>query len=470
VKGEALSEIDIPPAYLVFQSNRSVTNYEESEMKKFSWISISVILLLGMLLTACGGATATTTGDTQTSTEKVEITFFHKWPEPEQLEYYNYVIDEFEKANPNITVKMEAVADEPYKDKIRILMASGEVPDIYFSWAGEFSWKFARAGQALDLTDALMNTDWKDNIILSAVEPYKLDGKVYGIPMRINAKFMVYNKSVFEQYNLSVPTTWDEFLAVCDTLKQNGVTPIAFGNEYPWASAHYVGDLNAKLVEGTTLKADYLLTADPAALFTDSGYVEALNRFAELNANGYFNEGPNGISHSSARSSFIAGKAAMMYIELEEFITVADGMGEDAFGFFQFPSGTGGKGDQKLLTGAPDGFMIYGKTAHPQEAIAFLKFLTSPEMGKEYVKRLGIPSAVVGAVSEETALPIVVEGVTSINSASGMALWMDTDMNAKIVEVYLPGMQAVLNGTKTSEELMKEVSEVAAQVQAELQE
>jgi len=444
-------------------------------MKKRFWSIVSVLLLASLLLTACGTpeaaapAPAEADAPAQTAGEgPVTIRFFHKWPEPEQLDYYNFVIAEFEKTHPNIKVEMEAVADEPYKDKIRILMASGEVPDIYFSWAGEFSWKFARAGQALDLTDALMNSDWKDNIVLAAVEPYKVDGKVYGIPMRINAKFMVYNKAIFAQYNLSEPTTWEEFLAVCETLKTNGVTPIAFGNEFPWASAHYVGDMNAKLVEGDTLRADYLLTADSAALFTDAGYVEALNRFRTLNEKGYFNEGPNGISHSSARSSFIAGNTAMVYIELEEFITVANDMGTDAFGFFQFPSGTGGNGDQKLLTGAPDGFMIYNKSQHPAEAVEFLKFLTSPEMGKEYVKRLGIPSAVVGAVTAETAIPAVVAGVESINSATGMALWMDTDMNAKIVEVYLPGMQAVLNGDKPAAELMQEVHDIAAQVQTEL--
>jgi len=436
-------------------------------MKKWFWSLISLVLVSSILLAGCG-TTATTAPEDTSNDGPVTIRFFHKWPEPEQLEYYNYVISEFEKTHPNIKVTMEAVADEPYKDKIRILMASGEVPDIYFSWAGEFSWKFARAGQALDITDALMNSDWKDSIVLAAVEPYKLDGKIYGIPMRINAKFMVYNKAIFQQYNLSEPTTWEEYLALCETLKANGVTPVAFGNEFPWASAHYVGDMNAKLVDGETLRADYLLTADPEKLFTDPGYIEALKRFRTLNEQGYFNEGPNGISHSSARSSFIAGKTAMVYIELEEFATVAEGMGADAFGFFQFPSGTGGKGDQKLLTGAPDGFMISGKTAHPAEAIEFLKFLTSPEMGKEYVRRLGIPSAVVGAVSSETALPAVVAGVESINSASGMALWMDTDMNAKIVEVYLPGMQAVLNGDMTPEDLMKEVHDIAVQVQEEL--
>ncbi len=429
-------------------------------MNKQISVLISLALVAGLLLSGCGLPSQ--------GGGKVTLRFFHKWPEPEHMDYYNYVIKAYQESHPNVKIEMEAVADEPYKDKIRTVMASGQVPDIYFSWAGEFSWKFARAGQALDLTDAVLNSDWKDKIIMSAVEPYKWNGKIYGIPMRINAKFMVYNKAMFEQYGLSVPTTWEEFLAVCETLKENGVTPIAFGDEFPWAASHYVGDFNAKLVDPKVREADYLLTAPAEQLFTDPGYVEALRRFQTLMDKGYFNTGPNGISHSGARSSFVAGKAGMMYIELEEFITVADGMGKDAFGFFQFPSGTGGSGDQKLLTGAPDGFMIYSKTKYPEQAIDFLKFLTSPEMGKEYVKRLGIPSAAVGAVNDETALPVVAAGVQSINTASGMALWLDTDINIKVVEVYLPGMQAILNHTKTPEQVMQEVREAAKKVQAEL--
>ena len=442
-------------------------------LKKF-WFLISLALIMSMLLASCATPAAPTAAPAEggaapvqeEAAKEVTIRFFHKWPEPEQLDYYNFVISEFNKTHPNIKVEMEAASDEAYKDKIRVLMASGEVPDIYFSWAGEFSWKFTRAGQALDITDALMNSDWKDKVVLAAVEPYKVDGKVYGIPMRINAKFMVYNKDIFSQQGLNVPTTWDEFLAVSESLKAAGITPISFGNEFPWASAHYVGDLNAKLVNGDVLKADYLLTAEPDALFTDPGYVEALKRFKQLGDMGYFNDGANGISHSNARSAFIAGKAAMFYCELEEFVTIDKEFKN--FGFFEFPSGTGGQGDQDLLTGAPDGFMVYGKTQHPAEAIEFLKFLTSPEMGYEYVKRLGIPSSAVGAVKTDNALPIVVEGVDAINNASGMALWMDTDMNIKIVEVYLPGMQALLTGSKTPEQVMQEVHDIAVTVQAEL--
>lgn len=400
--------------------------------------------------------------------DQVTIRFFHKWPEPEHMAYYEWVIEQFEAANPNINVEMEAVADEPYKDRIRVVMASNDVPDIFFSWAGEFSWKFAREGRALPLDDYFYGTDWQDVVINSAAEPYKWDGILYGLPMRINAKFMVYNRAIFEELSLSEPTTWDEFLATCDALLAADVVPIAFGNEFPWASSHYVGDFNAKLVPGDVIQSDYLLTGEADTLFTHPGYAEALARFQELNDRGCFNEGANGLQHSLARSSFIAGRTGMIYVELEEFVTIADGMGEDAFGFFQFPSGTGGEGDQNLLTGAPDGFVVSAETEHPDEAIAFLRFLLSPEMGAEYVSQLGIPSAVVGAVNEETALPIVVEGVEEINNASGMALWLDTDINIKIVEVYLPGMQALLTGSEAPEGLMEKVHAAAVAVQEEL--
>ena len=284
----------------------------------------------------------------------------------------------------------------------------------------------------------------------------------------INAKFMVYNKEYFETYGLSAPTTWDEFLAVCATLKENKVIPIAFGNEFPWASSHYVGDFNAKLVPADVITADYLLQGEADTLFTHPGYVEALARFKLLNDEGYFNEGANALQHSLARASFVAGRTGMFYMELEEFQQVADQMGKDAFGFFPLPGGTGGEGDQNLLTGAPDGFMVSAETKHPEEAIACLRFMLSPERGAEYVRMLGIPSAVVGAVNEETALPIVVAGVEAINQASGMALWLDTDIDIRVVEVYLPGMQALLTGSEYPESVMQKVHEAAVAVQAEI--
>ena len=149
----------------------------------------------------------------------------------------------------NIKIKVEAVGDEPIKDKLRILMGTDTQPDIFFTWSGEFATKFITSGNSLDLTDALnSNPEWKDSIMEAGLEPFTYEGKNYGIPLRINGKFFVYNTEIFEKYNLEKPETWEEFLVVLETLKTNDVTPIGFGNIFPLAGSHYLTGLNQKFV------------------------------------------------------------------------------------------------------------------------------------------------------------------------------------------------------------------------------
>lgn len=402
--------------------------------------------------------------------DAVTLRFFHKWPEPEIMAFFEEAVADFEAQHPNVTIEMEAVADEPYKDKIRVLMASGDVPDIYFSWSGEFSQNFVRGGQALDLTDAFYDSDWKDYVINSAATPFSMDDKLYGIPLNIDAKFMAYNTQMFDDFGLSVPETTDELLALCDALNEAGVTPIAFGNEFPWAASHYIGELNAKFVPNDVRLADYRLESDTDTLFTDPGYVEALTYFQEMSDRSCFNDGPNATGHSLAKGLFGAGQAAMIYVELVEFVDLNDSpLGEDGWSFFTFPDVPDGRGEQNILTGAPDGFMVSAKTKHPKEAVDFLKFLTKPEIGARYTAAVGSPSASIGAVTAETAPQSVIDGLNAINEADDLALWLDTDINIKAVEKYLPGSQAVLLGTKSPEKVIQEVRDAAIEVKAAIQ-
>ncbi|MCC7482872.1 MAG: carbohydrate ABC transporter substrate-binding protein, partial [Hyphomicrobiales bacterium] len=253
------------------------------------------------------------------ATAEVTVSFLHKWPEPENMVYFDKVVKDFEASHPDIKIKMEAVADEPYKDKIRVLMASEQVPDVFFSWSGEFGKKFARGGRALDITEAVYNSDWKDRFSEASMGPFKYQGKLYGVPINVDGKFMLYNKKIFADNGIAEPKTYQEFLDACKKLKDAGIVPIAFGNQYPWAASHYIGDLLAKLVPNDTRLADYELTSKPEALYTDPGYVQALTEFKRLNDEGYFNRGSNALTHSIARGSFLAGRNAMIYMELVEF-------------------------------------------------------------------------------------------------------------------------------------------------------
>lgn len=425
-------------------------------------ILIVFMLMLALVITGCSSSTSSN----EDESDKIVLKFLHKWPQPEYAPYFEEVVKEFESQNPDIKIKMEAIADEPIKDKLRVILGGSEVPDIMFSWSGEFARKFVRADAALDLTPYLEeDAAWKDGFIPASLQPFSSDGKNYGIPLRFNGKFFVYNKEIFDKHGLQAPKTWDEFLNVLDTLKEEGETPLMLGNESPWAAIHYLTGLNQKMVDQEVRMTDY----NPrSGEFTDSGYVKAMELLAELNEKGYFMDNVNSSSHDMVKQMFFAGKGAIFYVELEEFQDVENAL-KGNWGFFPMPSIADGNGSQKYITGAPDGFIVSSKSKHPKEAVEFLKFLTSKENSLKLVKDIGWPSPIEGATNPDTALKQVAEGVDYMKQAEGMAEWLDTDVHAKVADVYLSNIQLLLDGSKSPEEIIKEVQAVAKQVQSEVE-
>ncbi|MGS2777056.1 ABC transporter substrate-binding protein [Robertmurraya sp. GLU-23] len=423
---------------------------------------IVFMLMLALVITGCSSSTSSN----EEESDKIVLKFLHKWPQPQYAPYFEEVVKEFESQNPDIKIKMEAIADEPIKDKLRVILGGSEVPDIMFSWSGEFARKFVRADAALDLTPYLEeDTAWKDSFIPASLQPFSSDGKNYGIPLRFNGKFFVYNKEIFDKHGLKAPKTWDEFLDVLGTLKEEGETPLMLGNESPWAAIHYLTGLNQKMVDQEVRMNDY----NPrSGEFTDPGYVKAMEMLAELNEKGYFMDNVNSSSHDMVKQMFFAGKGAIFYVELEEFQDVENAL-KGNWGFFPMPSIADGDGSQNYITGAPDGFIVSSKTKHPKEAVEFLKFLTSKENSLKLVEDIGWPSPIEGATNPDTALKQVAEGVNYMKQAEGMAEWLDTDVHAKVADVYLSNIQLLLDGSKSPEDIIKEVQAVAKQVQSEVE-
>ena len=79
-----------------------------------------------------------------------------------------------------------------------MLSASKQLPDIYFSWAGDFANKFVRAGLAADLTSVIgPDTEWGKTFSPAALKAFETKGKNYGVPIDLDAKYLAYNKAAF---------------------------------------------------------------------------------------------------------------------------------------------------------------------------------------------------------------------------------------------------------------------------------
>ncbi|MCG8397086.1 extracellular solute-binding protein [Bacillus atrophaeus] len=419
-------------------------------MKKFVFFLVIASVCM-LAISGCSSQSSSSDG-------KVTLKFFHRWPKEPERRYFEEVVKEFEKEHPDIHIQIEAVLNDSYKDKIKVMLGTSSPPDVFFSWSDEFAAKFIRGNKALDLSSYYKNdTKWSSQLVGTQIKPFTYEEKEYGVPWQMDAKSFFYNKDIFEKLNLKPPSTWEELIEVSKKLKANGYTPISFGTKAPWTISHYIGTLNQRMVDEKSRERDYNAKTGE---FTDEGYVKALEKLKELMP--YFNEHVNSIDHEYARQQFKSGKSAMMYAETAEIKLVEP----VNLGLFSFPDITGQKGSSNSLTGAPEGFMISSKTKHPKEAMEFLQFLTSKKMGEKLVKDVGKYSAVQGTATEENSTETQREAVQQIIDADSMVSWFDMDVDVEIADVYLSSVQQMLGGDMTPAEVMKSVQKAAKQVRA----
>jgi raffinose/stachyose/melibiose transport system substrate-binding protein len=391
-----------------------------------------------------------------------DITFLHKYNDPRYQPYFDSVVAAYQQAHPKVHITVDAESDQGVKDKLRVLAASNQLPDVYFSWAGDFTKKFVRSNLAKDLTGDVTG-DWQSSFTPAALQAYTYDGKLYGVPITLDAKYMAYNKKLFADNGVAVPTTLEELLTACDTFKAKGIEPIAFGNQYGWPAIHYITQLNVYFVPPATIAKDYEATTGE---FTDPGYQKALDTFADINKR-CLTQGANGIAHEAAQANFLAGKSAMHYLEAVEFNALTEKGGAPAdiannWDFFKLPPPASPAGDPTALEGAPDGFLVNPKSQHLDVATDFLKYLTSLDNAKKMVSDLGWLSPVQGSATADNTFPQNVTVVQDIAKAKSMAIWLDTVTHIDVANAYLNGVQGMLDGSKTTAQVMADVQAGAA--------
>lgn len=434
-------------------------------MKKKLFKRIGALALGGVmcagLLSACGsgGGSGETTAD-----GKVTIKFVHKFPEEQRMKYFEQVIKDFEAENPNIHVEMTAYGDEEIKDKTRVLLGSDDAPDIFFTWSGERTMQYVRSGNAMDISKYLEeDKEWKDSFNPIMLESCNKEGGYYGVPWDYSSKEIVYNKKVFENAGIEkIPTTWEEFLDVCQKIKDSGVTPLAVGNQYSWVVCHFITTLNGKLVPEDVLNKNYTLE-DPD--FSDPGYTQALDMMKELYDKGYTNSDINSCTWEMSQAMVKEGTAGMVYEEVQNLTGYEDALGDD-WGYFDFPEIEGEKGAKGYITGGPDIFMVNASSKHPDEAVKFLKYLTSDKVQAQMVYDLGFMTVTDVALDESKCLPETLEIIDKNLSAPGISEWLDCAINQTVADTYLSGCQTIFDN-QTSADIMKAVSDIALEASGE---
>lgn len=422
-------------------------------MKINKMIKILLFASVFYLLTGCsdsGDSSSSSSGDK-------EIKFMHLWPEGSSKQHYdvvNEIIADYEKEHDGVKVDLEVLSNEQYKDKLRVLSTSKELPDVGMTWAAGFLEPYVGGNMFAPLDDVI-EEELSDSFVSGTAEAYALDGKTYGLPLELNIVTLYYNKAMFDEQGLEAPKTFEELESVVKAFKEDGIDPIALGNKDAWTGSLWYMYLADRLGGADVLNK----AIDRSGTFEDPALVEAAQKVQDLVDMGAFVNGFNGLADEEAKSMFMSEQVPMYLIatwDLPNYTTNETVPQEfrDSVEYLKFPT-VDGNGDMNSFVGGPGvGLFVAENSKVKEEAKDFAAYFVK-QWGEKAVTQAGvIPATKVDADSLD--LPeMYIDILNELNEASNITLFADVQMSPDVAQVHLDSIQALFGKEMTPEEFAK---------------
>ena len=255
-------------------------------MKKFLGICITLCLLMSMLAIPA------------LAEEVTEISFW-TW-RPEDTAFYDAVIADFEAANPDIKVVQNAIKNTEYNTILSAALAAGDgAPDVFMSRAYGGLQTFADSGYMLALDELMPELeDFSESARGGATSI--TDGKIYGVPAVSQTMLCFYNTKIYEELGLSVPTTWDEFLANLEACKAAGYEALANGTKEGWCCEFLFGGVGPSFYGGDDF---YNKVITGETTFMDPVFVDSVQKIKDLAP--YMPDMFEGVAYTDMQANFI---------------------------------------------------------------------------------------------------------------------------------------------------------------------
>ena len=186
---------------------------------------ISVFLLSSAV--SCGDDTII-----RNQQEQTEISFSW-WGNDTRHEYTIKSVEEFEKLHPDIKVKVNYSEWSGYESRVHVQMASNnesDVMQINFNWLGEYSPDGNGYYDINKLTDIVDLSEFPEDILKYGT----VNGKLNGVPIAMNCMTVYINKTIYEQYGLDVPKTWDHFFKAAKVMSKDEIDPLSGAKKQLW--------------------------------------------------------------------------------------------------------------------------------------------------------------------------------------------------------------------------------------------
>ena len=373
------------------------------KLRVFLWISLA--LMMGLLLVACGDGAAEpaaepAAGEGETAVEAVEVepvtlrVLVHQ--NPPMVEYMNAFNARFEAAYPNVTVNMSVVSagDLSTVTQTRLTANDIDVIDIFgFSNAAQPymsdvtppNWQtLVEAGLLLDITDQPFVSNYDEATIRDAGS---YNGRVYAVNLgRVTYSGMFVNNDLLGEVGVSVPTTWGELVEVCEAVTAAGYECMTVGGGDGWpvfvGAYGLIGSVfpdPAALVEGLWTGSIKWNDADTLELWEKYQYY----------AQEMLEAGVTGINHDATPVRYAAGDVAFMPTGSWQGPSVEAAEPEFDWSYVPFPGSDNAENNRYLFGKYDQGWAIAANSPNQEAALNYVAMFSEPDNYQAFVDATG---------------------------------------------------------------------------------
>lgn len=363
---------------------------------------VAGIMAAATIMSGCGN------GQEDNGKVTIEIVQY----KPEAVKVFEALEQKFNETHDDIELKIDSPNDAMTILKTRFIRE--DYPDI-IGIGGDINYSnFLDSNMLMDISDYEGLDNIKDAYLAvdKELEFIPMDG-VYAVPYMANAAGVLYNKDLFDQHGWTIPTTWDEFTALCESIQDAGIQPLYFGFKDTWTC---LAPWNAISVD--LAPSDVCAQVNRGETTFTEQYREVAERTKALLQ--YAQDDPFAYSYNDACTAFARGESAMYVIgsyAVPQIKSVNPDMNIDSF---VFPASN--NAEENILNSGNDlQFSIMENCPNKEAAYEVLDFLLEDENVQAYID----DQSAVPCKEGDFVLPTMLSGMFSYIEEGKLADYQD---------------------------------------------
>jgi raffinose/stachyose/melibiose transport system substrate-binding protein len=408
--------------------------------------ALAALVTLTGALAACGSG-----GGNTASSQKVLKVWWYEGPGSAYQIAWDQAITDFKKQHPGVTVQFSLKSFNQMQQNASMILNSSDVPDVMeYNKGDATTGLLSKEGLLTDLTPEAVKYGW-DKLLspdLQVTARYNAKGVMgagewYGVSDYAEYLTVYYNKNMFAKYDVQVPTTMAQLVAVMSKFVKDGITPFAnAGDDY--LAMQYLYEM--ELSQSTPQQVQNYERYTGPVNFHDAAWTDAANTFQQWVDKGYIARNSVGLTSTQAGNDFETGKNPMLMSGNWWAGTFESDIKDFTWGTFLWPGNTldGGSGGNL--------FVVPKNAANKQLAYDFINDTLAPDVQKLLANNGAVPVSASTAGVTNPLNAQLIQNFQTLANDNGLAYYPDWP-TPSFYNTLLAQTQDLMNGANANQVL-----------------